>query len=142
MGPANPPRSTHELLHPVAGAGGDRQRVRVVRTGPGKPDELETKARAMIAAMAKEDFKAAVKDFSADLLKVFPADKLEATWKTLNKQVGAFKKQTGVRREKTDKYQVVVVTCEFENAALDIQVSFDDDKKINGLRPAPAKLPE
>jgi dienelactone hydrolase len=104
-----------------------------------KPTEQTAKATALIDALAKEDFAAAGKDFDATMKKALPADKLETTWKAVVKQVGAFKKRTEVRTEKADKYDVVLVTCEFEKLKLDLRVVFNADKEVAGFTMQPAK---
>src|SRR5262245_1911984 len=88
------------------------------------PDEVDKRAQTMVAALAKQDFAAAGKHFDPAMQKALPADKLEATWKGILGQTGSFQKTTGIRREKVDKYQVVVVTCQFEKTALDARITF------------------
>jgi uncharacterized protein len=97
------------------------------------PSELEVAARALVTALSKEDFAAATKDFDETMAKVMPADKLGSTWKLVQMQVGAFKKQGGARTEKVGKYDVVVLLCEFEKMNLEARVSFSPDKKVSGL---------
>ena len=45
----------------------------------------------------------------------------------------------GSRTEKVDKYDVVIVTCQFEKMALDVRVVFNADKQVTGLNFRPAK---
>jgi dienelactone hydrolase len=104
-----------------------------------KLSEQTAKATALIDALAKEDYAAAVKDFDATMKKALPADKLEATWKAVVKQVGAFKKRGQVRTAKEDKYDVVIVPCEFEKITLDARVVFSADKEVTGFFLQPAK---
>jgi fermentation-respiration switch protein FrsA (DUF1100 family) len=103
-----------------------------------EPPELTKKATALVDALAKEDFAAAVQDFDATMKKALPSDKLETTWKGIVKQVGAFKKRGEVRTAKEGKYDVVIVPCEFEKLTLDARVVFSADREITGffLRPA------
>src|SRR5262249_52383691 len=54
----------------------------------------------------------------------------------------AFKKLVGSRLEKSDKFDVVYVTCEFVKAKWDARVVFDRDGKIAGLSFAPAAKPK
>lgn len=104
--------------------------------------ELEKAARALVVDLSKEDFKAAAANFDATMQKALPPDKLATTWKGLIAQVGAFQKLTGARQEKVDKYQVVSVSCQFDNAAIDVRITFDADKKVTGLFFAPSKPSE
>jgi dienelactone hydrolase len=95
-------------------------------------------AEALVAALAKGDFAAAGKDFDDAMQKALPEGKLKATWEAIQKQVGPFKKQLGVRAEAGKKYQFVYVTCHFEKMDLDARVVFDGDK-VTGLQFRPAK---
>jgi uncharacterized protein len=104
-----------------------------------KPSPLAAAATAMVDALAKGDYAAAGKDFDAVMQKALPADKREATWKAVLEQVGPFQKRTGVRVEKSGKYDVVFVTCRFEKMPLDVKVVFSADKQITGLFFLPAK---
>jgi dienelactone hydrolase len=103
-----------------------------------KPSPLAATATAMVDALAKGDYAAAGKDFDDVMLKAFPVAKRERTWKKVVEQVGPFQKRTGVRVEKSGKYDVVFVTCRFEKMPLDVKVVFDGGK-ITGLFFLPAK---
>ncbi len=98
-----------------------------------EPPKLEDRARALVAALGKEDFEAASKDFDETMNKVLPPDKLGDTWKGVVKQVGALKKQGAVTAEKVQKYDVVWVACEFEKATLYTRVVFDGEGRVTGL---------
>jgi uncharacterized protein len=102
-------------------------------TLPGQGSELEVAARALVTALAKDDYAAATKDFDETMLKVMPAEKLGAIWKDLQGKVGAFKKQGTARTEKVKKIDRVVILCEFEKMNLEAQVAFSPDKKVTGL---------
>ena len=105
-------------------------------------DALTIKARGLLAAMEKGDFRLAARDFDETMLKVSGPDKLEPMWtKQLPAQLGAFKKQAGARREQLQGYEIVLVTCEFEKATLDARVVFDKAGKIAGLGFVPTAPP-
>jgi dienelactone hydrolase len=98
-----------------------------------EPPKLEDRARALVAALDKEDFAAAAKDFDEAMNKALPPDKLGDTWKGLVKQVGALKKQGAATAEKVQKYDVVWLACEFEKATLFTRVVFDGEGRVTGL---------
>jgi len=102
------------------------------------PEQTAT-AIALVDALAKEDYVAAGKKFDTVMQKAIPADKLEATWQAILEQVGPFQKRTQTRVEKAGKYDVVLVTCQFEKAALDVRVVFSNDMQVTGLQFRPAK---
>ncbi len=107
-----------------------------------KTTDFTPKANAFVAAQAKGDFAAAMKDFDDVMNKASPADKMEAAWKSIEKQAGPFRKQLETRQEKTGKYDIVYVTCQFENASLDVRVVFTGEGQITGysFRPVQKKF--
>jgi len=107
--------------------------------GSGEP---ATVAKALVLALSQDNFSAAAKPFDAAMQKALPVDKLETTWKGVLGQVGRFQKQTAIRQEKVNQFTVVIVTCQFEKAALDVRVAFNQDKQVGGLFFVPARLPE
>jgi dienelactone hydrolase len=104
-----------------------------------KLKEQKASAKALVEALAKEDYKAAGKEFDDAMKKALPADKMETTWKTVLGQVGAFKKVTGIRIESAAKFDFVYVVCQFEKIDLDVKVVFNADKQITGLFFQPTK---
>jgi dienelactone hydrolase len=70
-----------------------------------------------------------------------PAGKLAETWSSLLAQFGSLKKHGRVRSEKWQGYDVVFVTCEFENYSIDAKFVVDRDGKVAGLWFLPAEEP-
>src|SRR5438067_5894322 len=106
--------------------------------------DVTAKAEAFVAALAKGDYAAASKDFTPAVRKALPDDQLKALWDSLTKQAGPFAKTLATRTEKRGPYQIVLVTCEFTKAKLDVRLSFDAEQKIAGLSiipPAPPYQP-
>ena len=114
-------------------AGGPAQQ----QPSPAAADALITKARAFVGALSRSDFRAAAGDFDETMLKVSGPDKLAEFWKQVPDRLGAFKKQNAARREKLGPYDIVLVTCDFEKATLDIRVVFDAAGKIAGFQFVP-----
>jgi fermentation-respiration switch protein FrsA (DUF1100 family) len=105
-----------------------------------KLPEQTAAATALVDALAKGDFTAAAKDFDSAMKKALPSDdKRKEMWEKLIEQVGAFHKRTGTRVEKADKFDVVIVTCQFEKMTLDARIVFNADKQVTGLFFRPAK---
>ncbi len=105
-------------------------------------DPLIAKALDFVKAMSKGDFVLAVKDFDETMMKLSGPDKLAPFWKEqLPGQVGAFIKQTAARRDKLGSYDIVLVTCDFEKATLDIRVVFGTAGKISGFQVVPSVPP-
>jgi dienelactone hydrolase len=106
------------------------------------PAEMEARAKALVEALAREDFAAAGKDFDDTMQKVLPADKLAETWKGLLDKVGALKKRGTPQTGKFLKYDVVWIECRFEKATLYARVVFSADGKVSGLQFTPSGPPE
>jgi dienelactone hydrolase len=106
-----------------------------------KPTELEVKAKALVGALAREDFAAAGKDFDDTMKRVLPADKLRDTWKGLLDKVGALKKQGTAQTGKILKYDAVWIECQHEKATLYARVVFGIDGKVTGLQFTPTGPP-
>lgn len=96
------------------------------------------KSKTIVALLSKADFTTAHSYFSEEFKSQFPLEQLQKTWETINSQVGKFQRQSDVLSDKNP----IVITCEFENLNLDVQISFDKENKINGLYFAPTKAKE
>jgi imidazolonepropionase-like amidohydrolase/pimeloyl-ACP methyl ester carboxylesterase len=108
--------------------------------GPQSRD-LEQAARAFVELLGKGEFERATADFDATMRKVMLPDKLKKAWQKVLDDAGPFKKQTGSRRDKSGKYDVLYVTCEMGKSKVDVRVVFDKDSKIAGLSFGPARKP-
>jgi dienelactone hydrolase len=104
-----------------------------------KPGDRIAIAKAFVAAQVKGDFAAAMKEFDDVMKKASPADKMETTWKLVEKQVGPFQKQLGARQETAGKYDIVYVTCQFEKTPLDVRVVFTKGGQITGYQFRPVQ---
>jgi fermentation-respiration switch protein FrsA (DUF1100 family) len=101
-------------------------------------DDLTSAARAFVELLVKQDFTTAVAQFDDTMKTALPEPKLRETWTAVLAQAGAFKQAGKARTEKRGEYTIVVLTCDFQNAALDIKVVFDQAKRAAGLFFAPA----
>lgn len=102
------------------------------------PATLEQSAIQFVQQMAAGEFAAAVSGFDPTMLKALPADKLEATWKQVLAQSGAFQQVVATRREEQSGYQIVFVTGQFETTRMDIKVVYNAVGQIAGLFFQPA----
>ena len=101
---------------------------------------LEVMAKDFVNLLVKRDFAKAVENFDETMKKALPAEKLQETWDSLIAQTGAFKQQTGTRKEKYLQYDIVFVTCKFEKGPLDVKVVYNDKKQVSGLFFVPTKI--
>jgi dienelactone hydrolase len=89
--------------------------------------------------LVKGDFAGAVGRFNSTMKSALPEQKLREAWQTIQKQAGRFQKQLRTRVENLGGYDVVFVTCQFEQAALDAKVVFDAKRQVAGLWFAPSQ---
>jgi dienelactone hydrolase len=101
--------------------------------------EQTGRAIALVDAFVKGDYTAVGEDFDPTMRKALPTDKRKEIWEKLIDQVGPFQKRVRTRVTKADKYDIILVTCQFEKAALDVRVVFDADKKVSGLQFRPVQ---
>jgi uncharacterized protein len=90
-------------------------------------------AEQFVELLVKGDFAGAEAKFDATMKTALPEAKLRDTWKTLTQQVGAFQKQLRTRASDQAGYKVMLVTCQFEKAQLDIKVVLDGKGQVAGL---------
>jgi dienelactone hydrolase len=95
--------------------------------------DLGSAATHFVDMLVKEDFAGAAAQFDPTMKRAMPEPKLRQVWQTLQQQAGPFKSQLRKRLEALGGYQIVFVTCHFEQADLDAKVVFDAHKKIAGL---------
>ncbi|MCL6434314.1 MAG: alpha/beta fold hydrolase [Leptolyngbyaceae cyanobacterium HOT.MB2.61] len=116
-------RVTQELLQKMRT---ETQRQKAV-------ENLKSAAAKLVNLLAQEKFEEVTKSFDSTMQKALPPEKLKATWAAVLEEAGPFKRQAGSKTLKEDKYDVVVVNCEFEKTRLDIRVVYDSNKKVAGL---------
>jgi fermentation-respiration switch protein FrsA (DUF1100 family) len=97
------------------------------------PNDLISAASKFVGLLVKEDFAGGVAQYDSTMKSALPEPKLRQAWQTLQQQAGAFKKQLRTRVESLGGYQIVFVTCQFEQTDLDVKVVFDARKRIAGL---------
>ena len=102
----------------------------------------EARARTFVELMAGAQYAQAFEMFTPQMRTAIPVDRLAATWNVLAAQAGPFRRQVAASVTRRDVLSVVVVTCEFERAMLDIQVTVNPANLIGGLflRPAAQAL--
>jgi hypothetical protein len=101
-------------------------------------DDPETIAQALVDNLISGDFEAAVAHFDATMLAALPADALEQTWNSIITQVGAYQEQLGTQTQQVEGYTIVVITLQFEQMAIDAQISIGETGEVAGLYFSPA----
>ena len=111
-------------------------------TKSAKPALNAKKAQALVDNLVKLDYAKATKDFNEEMKTKVTVEKLEQIWTTLLGQAGPFKKELSAESSKVEEqgvpYEMVIVKCQFEKAAVNVRVVFDTTNQVAGLFFAPA----
>ena len=94
-------------------------------------------AQQLVSQFVQGNFEAAVQSLDESLRQQLPVEKLQATLQALVASVGKFKEQVGAHTFQMPYTELVIVTCAFANASLDINVAFNEPGKIVGLTITP-----
>lgn len=105
-------------------------------------DKLTALSKEFVDYLVKEEYSSLVEHFDKTMKEVFPEDQVEVAWKGIVKECGDFKKQTGVRTEKTEDYNIVFVTCEFEKSTIELKFVFNKDSQLSGFFCVPYQNPQ
>lgn len=100
-------------------------------------DEDVILSRKFVNAITSEKFAEAITYFDKNVASQLDAEKLGDIWKTLQEQVGPFKKLGTARKEKQFPYQVIYIRMEFDLGYLDAKVVLDREGKVASFYFAP-----
>lgn len=97
------------------------------------PVDRTAEAKAFVDLLAAGDFAGAVTRFDETMKQALPADKLRETWEGLVAAVGPYQGQLRTRTAHEQGYDIVFVTCHFDQADLDIRVVYNGRGEISGM---------
>jgi len=105
--------------------------------------KVTVRAQALLDRLNQRDYRHANLNFDTMMTSVMPPEKIEEAWTAVTASIGAFVETTGTRLENADDLQIVVLTCKFEQATIDVRVVFDAAANVAGLNFTPAaKAPD
>ena len=96
---------------------------------------LEDIARDFVSLLSSREFEEAVGFFGAEMTAALPPEGLEAAWDDLTSAEGAGEFEKVVRTTPVELagYKAVIVTCEFGNEPIGIQLVFDQEASVAGM---------
>src|SRR3954452_12325023 len=94
-------------------------------TAPPAAKDPAAVATELIDRLAKGDFQAAASNFANVMRTMAPPEKLSEIWTSLQAQMGPYERRTGVRTQKQEPYEMVLVTTEFQRSTVDFKVLID-----------------
>jgi uncharacterized protein len=101
------------------------------------PERIKS-AQDFVDLLAKGDYAAAEEQMDDTMKTALPVSKMDELWSSLQKQAGAFQKQAGYHIDQIQGYDIVFVTCQFEQTLVDVKVVLDASGKVAGLFFLPA----
>lgn len=101
-------------------------------------DDLKQEAQDLVRRVVEGDFAGACRLFDSNLVQALPEGRLKETWLELIGQVGPFQQILACQAVERQEHRTVTVTCQFEKAAIDFHVVFDQSGWIASLVPQPA----
>ncbi|MGD0154232.1 MAG: alpha/beta fold hydrolase [Thermacetogeniaceae bacterium] len=108
-------------------------------TVPPNEQAVSALAEQAVQDLANKDYAAVAKGFDPAMTAACPQDKLQGIWEMVQQQAGAYQSIESVRSEVYQQYIIVYVTCQFEQAALDVKLVFNPLQQISGLFFVPAQ---
>jgi uncharacterized protein len=105
----------------------------VLPQAPAENFEPSSAGQKLVEQLAAGQFEKIEAKYDARMAEAMPAGKLAGSWAGLVQQVGAFQSITEMKATKLRGYDVVTVSCKFQEATIDVQASFAADGKIAGL---------
>ena len=94
-------------------------------------------AQQIVTDLAHGDFAAVEQRFSAVIKPYIPVGTIQSTWQGLEQQYGPFQEQGNTAAVQTPQGLVQVVTCIFERASLDVNVTVNGTGEVSGLTVTP-----
>jgi dienelactone hydrolase len=113
----------------------------IAAQSPQPADDPAARAQVVLAALAARDFGSVEAQFDDRMKAALPPGGLEHSWTTLTGQVGAFKSCGEPRVQTMATLQVTVIPCQFAQAKLEAQITFDRTGKLAGLLFRPPTAP-
>ena len=102
-------------------------------------NKMETRAQAVLNAMANHEFRNAIVHFDTNMTSLLPGNKLEEMWNTITDKAGPFVKL--ISAHVADGKPIVLLDCKFEQRNLELYVTFDESTNVSGLHLGPELAP-
>ena len=103
-------------------------------------EDLNILAQNFMGQFLQGDFTAASSRFDNQMRFLFPEVKLQESWQRFIGPAGNLLRLIVVRTVEMEGYRVVSIRCQFERAALDVQIVFNIQGQISGLKLMPAEM--
>lgn len=106
------------------------------RDGHGSQIEI---GKEFVALLVKSKFQEAEKHFNQKMKTALPAERLAATWKSVEQSLGGYEKIVETKTEHKGDLTAVIMTTKFAKGYIDIRVVFNKKNQVGGLFFKPAE---
>lgn len=103
------------------------------RDAPAPQEELKDSAKNLVDWLAAGNFRRVASHFDDGMEQVLPVWALEDMWNDVINQAGAFRYNVRTLRKKDQGYDVVIVSCQFQRAKVNVYVTYNDAREVAGL---------
>ncbi len=100
-------------------------------------DNNTAAATQLVAQLAQGDFVGAWQRLGNDFQGKLSAEQVQKAWQGVIAQCGPFKEQVGTHILQIKQIEMVIVTCAFAHASVDVNVAFNSTGEIVGVSITP-----
>nr|HET6901767.1 alpha/beta fold hydrolase [Ktedonobacteraceae bacterium] len=100
-------------------------------------DNNTTAATQLVAQLVQGDFVGAWQRLANDFQNKMSAEQVQKAWQGIIAQCGPFKEQIGTHILQIKQIEMVIVTCAFAHASVDVNVAFNSTGEIVGVSATP-----
>src|SRR5947209_7348046 len=100
-------------------------------------DNNTAAATQLVAQLVQGDFVGAWQRLASDFQGKMSAEQVQKAWQGIIAQCGPFKEQIGTHILQIKQIEMVIVTCAFAHASVDVNVAFNSTGEIVGVSATP-----
>ncbi len=94
----------------------------------------------VVSDLVARHFSKVEAQFDDKMQSALPVDRLSSVWDALIEKAGPFERILGTHVEEQAGMNVVLVTCKFKDDTFDLQLTFDSQDRIAGMRMLPGSI--
>jgi bla regulator protein BlaR1 len=95
--------------------------------------DLALVSTTLVELLVQEAYGQVTRHYDATMAQALPPEKLKAVWEDLITKTGTFKEIKATRSSQYGDFEIIFVTCDFNNGPLDIKFVFNQESKVSGM---------
>ena len=96
-------------------------------------DEVKAAAEDVIDKLNDKNYEGILENSSEELKNSLPDNKLQETWESFSKDIGAFDSISKETLAEKNGYAVAIVNAKYENKKVTFTLSFNKEMKLSGI---------